>query len=241
VRASELVFNKIVEKIVSREWAPGMKITSETQLAQDLNVSRISVRGAIEKLAAMGVLDKRRGDGTYVTSLSPNIYMNNLTSFIMLSDLNLIEILEFRMILEVDTTRLCAERRGEETVRQLEEQYGIMCRTNSISEEFAEADLNFHRALAEGSANELIIKVNSLLFDLLKFQQKRINEYLGPSGGLAEHKKILEAVKDQDPELAAIHMRRHIQLTTNRIIEIERRKLVTEGFERETEELEIEP
>ena len=48
-------------------------------------------------------------------------------------------------------------------------------------------------------------------------QQKKTNEYLGPSGGLAEHKKILEAIKEKDPEIAGLYMKRHIQVTIDRM------------------------
>lgn len=217
---NEIVRRNITEKILSQEWGPGTKIASENQLSQELGVSRMSVREAIEKMVALNILSKKQGGGTYVNKLSPSIYMNSLIPMVLLEEHNILEIQEFRKIIEVDSARLCAERCGNETIEQLEKYYGDMCKYNSISEEFAYADFSFHRAIAEGTGNSLIIKVNSILTELLKYQQTKTNKYLGPSGGLVEHRKILDAIKDRDPELAAIYMKRHVEITLDKIKEI---------------------
>ncbi|HYE10202.1 MAG TPA: FadR/GntR family transcriptional regulator [Patescibacteria group bacterium] len=225
---SDMVYKVIEEKILNQDWTPGTKITSENQLAQDLGVSRISVREAIEKMVALNVLTKKQGEGTFVNELSASIYLNGLIPMILLEKDNLIDILEFRRVIEVDSARLCAERCDEEDIELLEECYAEMYLNKDASENFAYSDYNFHMAIARGSGNSLIIKVNSILTDLWKFHQREINKYLGPKGGLHEHRKILDAIKDHDAELAALFMKRHIERTLNDIRKIKELERIEE-------------
>lgn len=215
--ASEIVYRAIEEKILSKEWTSGMKIASENQLSQELGVSRMSVREAIEKMVALNVLTKRQGEGTFVSELSASIYLNGLIPMILLGKDNLLDVLEFRLVIEVDSARLCAERCDDITIAELEKAYEMMCDNKNKSPEFSNADYVFHMEIAKGTKNSLIIKVNSILTDIWKFQQSEINKYLGPQGGVLEHKKIIEAIKQRDPELAALFMKRHIQRTIDEI------------------------
>lgn len=216
-RVNDIVYNMIMSKIMNKEWLPGMKISSENQLSQELGVSRISVREAIGRLVAQGILFKRRGEGTFVNHLTSSIQLNSLIPNIMLDVSNVLEVQEFRMIFEVESTRLCAERCTPELMEKLQKTYDTMCKVNRISKEYAEADYEFHRLIGEGSGNSLIVKMNEIMINLLLTQQMKTNEYLGPSGGLAEHKKILEAIKERDPEIAGLYMKRHIQVTIDRM------------------------
>ncbi|MEN1761522.1 FadR/GntR family transcriptional regulator [Anoxynatronum sibiricum] len=216
-RPSENVYRYIEQKILSQEWTPGTKIESENQLSQKLGASRISVREAIEKMVALDVLTKKQGGGTFVNELSTSSYLNGLIPMILLNKDNLMDVLEFREMIEASCARLCAERCEEATIRALEENYQTMCQHNNKSAEFAEADYQFHMEIAQGTNNTLMIKVNSLLTDIWKFLQEEFNRYLGPARGVEEHQKILESIRNRDPELAELFMKRHIQRTRREI------------------------
>lgn len=199
-----------------------MKISSENQLAQEFGVSRMSVREAIEKLVALNVLTKKQGEGTFVNELSPSIYLNNLIPMILLEGDNLTDILEFRKIIEVESTRLCAERCSQEIIDSLEKYNKEMCdHSEGTSKEFAYADYEFHMTIAKGTGNSLILKVYSILTDLLKFHQQTLNKNLGPDNGIyGRHSKIFESIKAKDPELAAIYARKHIDSVIKRLSKI---------------------
>ena len=211
--ASEQVFNYIEEKIFTKEWVSGMKIASENQLSADLGISRMSVREAIEKMVALNVLTKKQGEGTFVNDLTPGIYLNKLIPLVILNPDNLIEVLEFRLVIEPESARLCAERHDEETIRILEECHEIMEAHNDTSDEFAQADYRLHMEIAKGTKNSLIIKVNSVLTNIWEHQQKELNKYLGPKRGVIEHKFIIDAIKAGDGELAALYTKRHVMRT----------------------------
>ncbi|ARE86457.1 FadR/GntR family transcriptional regulator [Clostridium formicaceticum] len=224
VNTSEIVYRAIEEKLFNKEWTSGMKIASENQLSQELGVSRMSVREAIEKMVALNVLTKRQGEGTFVNELSPSIYLNSLVPMLLLDKDNLLDVLEFREVIEADSARFCAERCDDSTIKILEECYQVMYDNNDTSEAFANADYQFHMEIAKASKNSLIIKVNSILTDIWKFQQNEINRYLGPERGVKEHKKILDAIKERDPELAALFMKRHVARTKNDILSIKEKE-----------------
>jgi len=212
-RISDKVFNVIQEKIISGEWKPGMKIMSELKLAEELQVSRVSVREAIEKMAAVNIVSKRQGGGTFVNDLSPSLYLNSLIPMITLDKDNYTDILEFRLIIESEASSLCAERCTDDLINEIENCYNNMIEYKDDFEKFTEEDLNFHMKIVEGSNSPLIIKVNQILKNLLRYHQKLLYKNLGPSGGINEHKLILESIKNRDPELAKLFAKRHIERT----------------------------
>lgn len=222
IRTSDIVFKKIEEKILNGEWEPGAKIMSEPQLVKELGVSRMSVREAIEKMVALDILTKKQGEGTFVNALNPSVYLNTLIPMIVLDRDNYLDILEFRLITEVESARLCAERCSDEKILELSKCYEAMVAYQQDSEKFTVEDMRFHMLIAEGSGNPLIRKVNNVLRSLLEYHQKMLYQTLGPSGGLKEHKAILTAIKDRDPELSAIYIRRHLERT---IGEVKKREL----------------
>lgn len=212
-KTSDIVFEKIEEKILSGEWTSGSKITSEPQLAKELNVSRVSVREAIEKMVALNLVTKQQGGGTFVNSIGPSIYLNELIPLITFNKLDYLDILEFRLILEVEGTKLCASKCGISIITELEKCYEDMCINKNDISNFTEKDFYFHMKIAEGSQNALLIKVTEILGGIFKYHQRSLYKVLGPNGGLEEHKLILDTIKNKDVELAGIYARRHIERT----------------------------
>lgn len=212
-RTSDKVFNEIKEKIISGEWTKGTKIMSEPQLAKELGVSRVSVREAIEKMVALSILNKKQGEGTFVSELGANTYLNSLIPMITLEITDYLDILEFRLMVEVESARLCAIRCDESIIRDLEECYEQMIDLKDDMDKFTDRDLDFHIKIAQGSGNPLVVKVYEILRDLLSYHQKSLYKSLGPTGGIKEHRHILDALKNRDSELAAIFIRRHIERT----------------------------
>lgn len=213
VRISDIVFKTIEKKIFSREWKPGTKITSEPQLAKELNVSRMSVREAIEKMVALNILVKKQGEGTFVSELSTSTYLNNLIPALILDNYDYMEILELRLTMDVESAKLCAKKCSEDIIKELEEIYEEMIQNQTDIDKFTKQDLEFHIKIAEGTQNSLIIKINEMLRDILDYHQKNLYHTLGPIGGVKDHKLILDAIKNRDSELAGIFVRRHIERT----------------------------
>lgn len=218
--ASDLVMNMMQEKMISGEWKPGMKITGEIQLAQEIGVSRASVREAMEQMVAMGVFTRRRGDGTYINNISSGMMLQDLLPDMMLNGYSEVEILDFREMIEPECVRRFSINPAPELLRELEECCQVMERHMAHeSEEFARADFQFHLILVNGCGNPVMIKVMEIIRDILAYYQYRANELIGPKTGVQEHRRILEAIAAGDPEMAALLMRRHIQRSKKDILD----------------------
>ncbi len=210
---SDEVFGQMKNNIVSGEWAPGTRIPGELELAELFQVSRVSVRDAIHRLVGMGVLAIRRGEGTFVSEILPSDYFDTLLPILMIERPNVIEMLEFRNIIEVESARLVAIRADEKDIERMAGIIEKMENSRGDKELFSANDLNFHYSMAIATHNSVIIKVNAILSDMLKKSMEEIVGLTGYEGGIYYHKKILDAVRNKDSELSASLMKEHIDTT----------------------------
>jgi GntR family transcriptional repressor for pyruvate dehydrogenase complex len=212
---SDLVFEKIQEKILNKEWRPGMKISSETQLASELKVSRSSVRESIEKMVVLNILTKKQGGGTYVNRLTPATYLNDLIPLILLDKNNIVDILDFREVIETECIKFFVERYDEAIIEQLKAAYQKMkdYENDRGSTNFADADCQFHLLIGIGAKNTMLTKVITILTKVLSFYQIETFKNIGPKDSVEEHQRILDAIIARDGELGALLMKRHIQHT----------------------------
>src|SRR5262249_59078734 len=96
---------KVKEMILSGELQPGAKLPRENELAERLGLSRSSLREAVRALAALNVIEVRQGDGTYVTSLTPEVLLDVIGFGIdLLRDPSLLDVFEVRRFLETPPT-----------------------------------------------------------------------------------------------------------------------------------------
>jgi len=147
---------KIKAMITSGALHAGDRLPREADLAADLGLSRSSLREAVRALSLVNILDVRRGDGTYVTSLEPRLLLEAL-SFIadFHRDDTLLEFLRVRRILEPAATAMAAER------ITAEESDGLRALLDSIgpdpaTEELVANDLEFHRRIVACSGNSVL-------------------------------------------------------------------------------------
>lgn len=194
-------------------WVPGSKIPSENELSKRLGVSRISIREAFQRLVSLGILETRQGDGTYVRELTPGVYMNSLIPLCILDPVDLMEVMEYRRITEVETIGLATERATEADIARLQEIYGKMKACKGDVEEFAAEDLNFHLVIAEAARNSVIIKVNQVIKNILSMSMSNIVLALGSDIGLYYHKQLIDALISRDSKVAKKTMAEHIDRT----------------------------
>lgn len=218
---SNQVFEQIKAEIVNGEWAPGSRIPSENEFVKMLSVSRVTVRNALQRLIALGLLEIRQGDGTFVRKFSADMYMNSLMPMLFLENTEILQVLEFRKAIEIETGALAVERATEEDIKKLEAIYDKMEMYKDNTEKFAAEDLNFHMALAETTQNSLVIKVNYIIKDILSVSMCEIVRNLGVTDGLYYHKLIIEAIKDRDMERVKKTLKDHIVTTIDKVSKIE--------------------
>ena len=210
---SEKVFAYLKDNITNGKWKENERITPEIALATELEVSRNSVREAIEKMVGLGILEKMKGKGTFVKKRDCGLSFNEFLrdSIILRSDY--LEILEFRKGFEIRNIELFIDNASSEDLKKLEECYENMLKTREDGEKFSYYDAMFHDTIAKGTKNSIIIKISEILSNLMIQHQRSLNDILGYQKGVDEHKLILDAIKVRDKELALLYCRRHVERT----------------------------
>src|SRR3981189_1967029 len=133
--------DKIRELIVSGSWGPGDRLPKESELAAQLGLSRNSLREAVRALSQLRVLEVRQGDGTYVTSLEPELLLES-TSFVshLLVGESALELFEVRRLLEGAAAALAAARIDEAGKEALRTKLERMIESVTV-EELVQADV----------------------------------------------------------------------------------------------------
>ena len=196
---------KIRDLIQSEQLAPGDRLPPEPQLSAQLGLSRSGLREAIKALELARVVDVRRGDGTYVTSLAPRLLLEGFGLAVdLLRDDSLPQIMEVRRLLEPAATGLAASRI---TPAQLDELAGLLTRMRAASadaELLIGYDAAFHHAIAAATGNESLMS----LLDGLNGRTLRARLWRGMTDSqvsvrtIAEHERIYQALRAGDAVLA---------------------------------------
>lgn len=195
---------KIKGMIVSGALRPGDRLPKESELAADLGLSRNSLREAVRALALIRILDVRQGDGTYVTSLDPQLLLEALSFVVDFHrDDTVLEFLAVRRILEPAATAQACSRISDTELDALGVQLDALGQTPSV-EELVACDLEFHRGIVQASGNSVLCS----LLDGLSGPTTRARVWRGltqedaVSRTLHEHRAILGALRDRDAEAA---------------------------------------
>lgn len=191
--------------IQSGELPPGARLPPEHQLAAQMGISRSGVREAVKVLESARVLDVRRGDGTYVTSLAPRLLLEGIGfAFELLQGDTLLEVMEVRRLLEPAATGLAAARMSAEQLDELGILMDRMRGTAADAEQLMQLDVAFHRMVIVATGNETLTS----LLDGLSGRTARARVWRGLVEGNAaqatidEHQAIFMALSSGDQALA---------------------------------------
>lgn len=201
----DMVFDQLRSSIMAGEWKPGEKMPSENELVSILGVSRISVRSALQRLSGLGLIESRRGEGTFVRKFYSADGLKAVIPVIAMSASDRKSLFEFRRILEVEAAALAAERADDKIILGMEE-------TNKGMENIdtaPEADLAFHNMVAKATCNPFIVSVSEILRDYY-FALFKDNISLVGTDGLRHHRLLIDAFRRHDADAAREIMREHL-------------------------------
>jgi len=214
VSQTDVVIQRIKAMITRGELSAGARLPVEKDLAAELAVSRGSLREGVRALAIMGVLETRQGDGTYVTSLDPDVLLAAMGFMVDLqSPRNAVHLQSVRRVLETEAAGRAALLITDE---QLEAAADTLARSAAAGEDDFEAamdaDIEFHRRVAEASGNPVL----SALIAALSSRTMRTRTYQALNGAsalseaLRNHSAILAELVARNPEGARIRMASHL-------------------------------
>ncbi|WP_350347056.1 FadR/GntR family transcriptional regulator [Agromyces sp. G08B096] len=195
---------KIKEMIITGELAPGDRLPPEKELSDRLGLSRSSLREAVKALEVIRVLDVRRGDGTYVTSLEPRLLLEAMSFVVDLhDDQSVLEIFAVRRILEPAASALAARHVDNDAVARLRDVVESVDHAADV-ERLVDHDLEFHRGIAEAAGNAYLASlIDSLSSHTVRARIWRgITQENAVDRTLQEHHAILDAIASGDADLA---------------------------------------
>lgn len=194
---------------IEKRFAPGDRLPNEQDLADELHVSRTTLREAVKILAAYRVLEIRRGIGTFVTEEA----LNETQDFEQLADVkaNAKDLYEMRLIFEPEAAALAALRGTEAEIRRILEigehiEQEILSNQDRTDDEHA-----FHRAIAQATHNEFMNKLMPVLYQaiskgvVLSERNEQVKNHT-----MEDHRMIMEFLEQRNPEGARNAMKIHI-------------------------------
>ncbi len=209
---TEEAIEKIKAMIVSGQLGPGDRLPREDELAASLGLSRSSLREAVRALSLVRILDVRQGDGTYVTSLKPELLLEAVSFVIDFHrDDSVLHFLEVRRIIEPAATAMAALRVTPADVARLDNLVAS-AGADATGEDFLEVDRRFHREVVALCDNPVLLS----LLESIAGPTHRARVWRGAvefNAGqrtISEHRGILEAMARHQPDVAAARATAHI-------------------------------
>lgn len=212
MRVTDEAIHRIKQLIARGELSPGDRLPPEKELAAQLGLSRSSLREAVRALALLRVLDVRRGDGTYVTSLQPQLLLGTISYAVELFEVHtLVELFEVRRVLEPAATAMAAARITDE---QLSELRNCLVRMDQLTdpEEFVAADVEFHHRVVQAAGNATLASlVESFSRRTARARVWRLASVAGvPEWTRSQHAAIYRALADRDTQMALAAETMHV-------------------------------
>ncbi|KXY28436.1 GntR family transcriptional regulator [Bacillus cereus] len=195
---------------------PGDKLLPVHQLAEQFQVGRSAVREALSALRAMGLIEMKQGEGTYVRNFDSSSLTKSLNNKLLMKKEDILNLLEVRKVLEVGAVRAAAAKRTEANLQNMKQWLDEMAKSIGDEKAGEKADFHFHMGIAESSHNNILLELMNHVSEMIAEtigESRRIilyGEQTTSERLLEEHQSIYDAVLKQDVELAQQAMLDHL-------------------------------
>ncbi len=218
---ADRVCEALSQLIRGDNFPPGYRLPSEMGMASHFGVSRTVVREAISRLKSEGLVESRQGIGVFIREgnmdapfrIDPNI-VDSIQS--------VLQVVELRMALEGEIAAFAAMRRTTRQLNAITKALRHIEIEEREGKDGVDADVAFHRRVAEASGNPHFLALIEFLFPFLKSATATNRSYEATKASLSrevkdEHAAILDAISRQDPVAARTAARRHMEGATLRL------------------------
>lgn len=211
---SDLIIEQIKDQIASGQLKHGDKLPSERHLSETFGVSRTYVRESIRKLEFYGILKTYPQNGTYVADSGIDAIEGLISNVLKVGSRDFYSLVETRLIIEVNSARLCAMRRSERSLNEIEAAVLNFENEVNLNKDPYEADLALHTAIVRGSNNKVLkslleIIIPDIISSYTEYRMCSSTRELNTT--VREHRALLEAIRKQDPNEAAELMNKHLE------------------------------
>jgi GntR family transcriptional repressor for pyruvate dehydrogenase complex len=214
--AVDYVINVLKEALITDKLQPGDRLPSETELSNRLAISRGSIREAMKILSAFGIVEIKRGNGTYIAKSEHKVVFDPLLFSLILSKANMREFVELRELMEVAIVKLIINNADDRDLENIEKTINdmenmIKQKHENQPEQLTQSDLSFHRALGKATKNRIVEKIYDFLMDFFAPSIKVTHERQ-EKGNLAlkDHQKIYRTLLNRNLEEAVDQVEKSI-------------------------------
>ncbi len=208
-KISSQIVDQVKKLISSGQLKPGDSLPPERELMKVFNVSRPTLREALNMLSTMGFVQMSQRQRTKVKSLMPSNITEPLRRLLKEDIKTSLELVEARTVIETANAQMAAVRATDKDISRLERCVEVMEKNLGKDRSLKDEDADFHLAVAQATHNKIQTHFMFSIYDLLK---DKID--LCYNGGvddiLQQHSKIVEAIKNRDGEMARRRMEEHL-------------------------------
>ena len=207
------IISNIRDFINFKNLEPGDKLPSERMMSEKFGVSRGNLREAIQKLEFYGLLKSKPQSGTFVANIGIIALNGMVDDILRLDEPGFKSLVEMRILLELKTVRLAAIRRTDEDLENIYSALKAYETKVLNGEDAVQEDLLFHLAIAKACGNStmntFMLKITPEI--ITNFQKHHVCDAGLSQRGIADHKAIFKAIKNQKPQQAKQKMKEHFK------------------------------
>ena len=215
---TDQTYEQILQMLLNGNIRPGDRIPSENELKDIYGVSRNTIRAVLNRLNVLGILETRRGEGTFMKGVGMDVYLHSFIPSILINSFDLLGLMEFRRGVETASARLAAVNATADDIEDLERYFNTLRDHDISNHEFASMTSNFHLKIAFASKNDLFVR----LLELIKWiMTSKMESFLYYKPNVEDssfyHSMIYRCIKQRKPDEAAYLMDRHMLLLLSRV------------------------
>jgi GntR family transcriptional repressor for pyruvate dehydrogenase complex len=219
-RIYEEVVDMIIHRIRTGALAVGQRFPPERVLAEEMGVSRTSLREALRSLESMGYIYSVPGGGNYVNSVTLEHVLSPLSAMVAQDKQLALDIIQVRQHLEVHMAALAAKNATKQQISQI---YNAILTMQAEIEGGGNGilgDNEFHQEIARASQNKAFAIIVELMGELLAESRKATLDIPGqPAKSIEDHLAIFEAIREGDEKKAAAAMLEHLTKAQDNLIQ----------------------
>ena len=221
-RLYENVAQRIAQRMHEGVYPPGTRLPGERELAEQFDVSRVTIRQALISLQALGKLEVRPGSGSHVLNAA-------VSQVDVLPSVSALELTEARSLFESEVAALAAPDISDDTLAELEQLIVEMSSDHDDVDAAELADRDFHLTIAAAAGNSVLYYIVEKLWRMRmelapvkKVYDSVCSEDAAARGG--EHREILDALHSRDPAQARLAMRKHFTRLLESMLDVTEQK-----------------
>lgn len=205
------IAGRLLSLLQEKQLQPGDKLPPERELAAMMQVSRASLREGLRALSMMNVIEVRQGLGTFITSLEPELLVEQLSLVLALDTSTITHLFQTRKIIEVGAIALAAEQITAEDIVAMK---ALLHKAENAVDDpalFLQTDVELHKKIIDIANNPILSRILESVSQLSFASRSRTNDLPGlRQQTVGDHQAIVAALEKRDPKAAQAAMLRHL-------------------------------